>query len=95
MIVLGELEPPAFPSCPPGLLGVATVEAADLVDRAAVQLLTACAPYDPAAVRLARLQAFLAAWPAVEVAVRQLAAHVQAEGLPSPANDVDQVRASA
>lgn len=94
-MILPDLDPPAWPAHPPGQLGAATYRAADLVDRAAVQLLAACGPFDPAAERLARLQTVLASWAEVDAAVRQLAAHVQAGALPSPANDADQVRASA
>lgn len=91
------LEPVIYerPAHPPGELGAATYRAAVQVDRAAVQLLGACGPFDPAPARLAQLQAFLATWPAVQAAVQELAAEIQASALPAPANDTAPARASA
>jgi len=69
-----SLAPEDGPAIPPDALGSATVSAALLVDRLAVQLLGACGPFDPAPERLARVRQVLAAWSAVELAVQELAA---------------------
>lgn len=67
----------------------ATLQASLLVDRFALQLLSACGVCDTPAERLAHVRRALAAWPTVELAVQALA---RAAGLSmslevEPAND--------
>lgn len=84
-----------LPAHPPGLVGEATHRAALLVDRAAVQLLAACGPYDPEDERLARLRAVLADWPAVVAAMQELGRALEVGPVLDVANDVGPSRASA
>lgn len=84
-----------LPAHPPGPVGEATHRAALLVDRAAVQLLGACGPYDPAPERLARLKAVLADWPAVAAAIQELGRALEGAPVLDVANDVEPARARA
>lgn len=60
-------------SRPTDTLGAVTVAAALKVDRAAIQLLAACAFGDPSVARLAQVRAALATWSEVQDAVQELA----------------------